>query len=55
MPVAGAGIGAAVNVVTINQVNKYSKSTFVPIQREPDVVIDGEVLWPAPRFGVGCG
>ncbi len=55
VPAAGAGIGAAVNVVKSNQVHKYSKNTIVPIPREPDVVIDGEVLWPAPRFGVGCG
>ncbi|VEG45353.1 Uncharacterised protein [Mycolicibacterium flavescens] len=33
VPLVGGGVGAGVNVVAINQIARYSKATFVPIDR----------------------
>lgn len=31
VPLVGGGVGTGVNVLTINQIAKYSRRTFVPV------------------------
>lgn len=36
VPVVGGGVGAGVNVLAINQIARYSKRTFVPLESDPE-------------------
>jgi hypothetical protein len=37
IPLVGGGVGAGVNVVAINQIAKYAKATFIPLDESTDM------------------
>jgi hypothetical protein len=45
IPLVGGGVGAGVNVVSLNQIAKYAKVTFTPIGDGDEAVTGGRVVY----------